>query len=329
MDNKIIFCTYFDKGYLPKGLALYYSLIRNNPKVQLWILPMDAYTRKILHKMDLKNLHLIDKKDFEDEYLLAAKRNRSKVEYMWTCTPSLPLYIIKRDKRAEEIIYVDADLYFYSSVSPARIELGNKSIYTVEHRYPPDQKYRELTSGRFNVAFQIFTRKAESIKCLKRWRRQCLDWCYWKEEDGKMGDQMYLNEWPNLYKSLVISGNLGVDAAPWNINQYKVTNENGVVYIDKDKLMCYHFHQFRILGESSFDYAYGYNLPRNVCSYIYEPYVKELRNIINSLKILDPTFKIDKPDIKFEQRIKGFVAKVIGNVYWRLRNSIWQLNQKN
>ena len=39
------------------------------------------------------------------------------------------------------------------------------------------------------------------MKCLKKWTNQCLEWCYYKLEDGKMGDQKFLDEWPKLYKS--------------------------------------------------------------------------------------------------------------------------------
>ena len=91
------FCTYFDKNYLFKGLALYRSLERHLDGFTLWILCFDELTREILQKMGLERANLIALAEFErgDEALLEAKGTRSYKEYLWTVTPSLPLYILK------------------------------------------------------------------------------------------------------------------------------------------------------------------------------------------------------------------------------------------
>lgn len=299
MKQKLIYCTYFNKAYLQKGLALHASLVRHNPTAKLWILCMDDYTKELLDKMKLKGVTTISLSSFEDQQLLKAKKNRSLVEYFWTCTPSLPLYVLNHNKQAQHVIYLDADLFFYSSLSPILKEMGKKSIYIVEHRYPEDQKYRDNISGRFNVGLIVFKRDDQGLSCLKRWRKQCNQWCYLKPENGKMGDQMYLNEWPNLYTNLSISKNLGVNAAPWNINQYQVTKKNNQTYINKDKLIFYHFHQLEILGQSQFRYAHGYKFSKNTVNHIYNSYIKELKNQHKVIISFDPSFKIipNKPSL--------------------------------
>jgi len=320
LKNETVFCTYFDKNYLLKGLAMCSSLVKYNPWASLWVLPMDLYSLKILKKMNLANVTLIDKKAFEDEKLLKAKKNRSRVEYIWTCTPSLPLYVFKENKKAEKVIYLDSDLFFFSGVEPAIKELGKGSIYTVEHRYPPSQRSRLKTSGRFNVGFQIFTRTEESEKCLKRWRKQCIEWCYWRYEDGKIGDQGYLNEWPDLYENLVISKNLGVNTAPWNVGQYKVSKKNGKIFINKDRLICYHFHQFQILSENSFSHTYGYNLSKDVVNYIYKPYEKEIKRQIKRVKQIDKNFRIASTESGRIRLLKQKITKILAPIYWETRS---------
>jgi hypothetical protein len=311
MFEGIIFCTYFNKNYLQKGLALHTSLLKHNPTAKLWILCMDTYTKRLLDKLKLTGVTTITLSQFEDSQLKKAKKNRSLVEYFWTCTPSLPLYIFKHNPRVNKAIYLDADLYFYSSIKPIIEEMGDNSIYIVEHRYPKDQKYRDNVSGRFNVGLIVFKRDKEGLDCLKRWRKQCNKWCYLKPEPGKMGDQMYLNEWPELYTNLVISKNLGVNTAPWNIMQYQVTNKQSQIHINKDQLIFYHFHQLEVLGKNRFNYAHGYKFTKNTIDYIYKPYTIELTKQYEIINKYDPSFKIDASKSSLSDKIKQLTTNYL------------------
>jgi hypothetical protein len=316
-----IYCTYFDKGFLLKGLALHASLIRHNPNVKLWILAFDIYTEKILIEMKLKGVTVVPLRDIEDKALLAAKKTRHTVEYYWTCTPSWILYILSREKSVETVTYVDGDLYFYSNPDDGVSEIGDKSILAVEHRFPKGREGMVLNSGRFNVAFNVFRNDDVSKKCLTRWRKQCLDWCYWKLEDGKLGDQMYLNEWPNLYgKDMVISKNVGVDVAPWNVSQYKVESKSGQVYINNDKLVCYHFHQFQIVSKNHFNRILGYTLSKNVVDYIYGPYEEEVGRQFDFVVKFDKDYKIVKTEKDKGVLLRERMAKHIGPIYWKIKN---------
>lgn len=325
MKKQAVFCTYFDKNYLPKGLSMHQSFITYHPWAKLYILCMDNYTKQTIDKLKLKGVKTIALKEFEDSKLLAVKKDRTLIEYYWTCTPSLPLYIFEVDKEAQTVVYLDADIYFYSSCLPVFTELGQQSIYTVEHRFPRSQESLINLSGRFNVAFQVFRRDQEALSCLKRWRRQCLKWCYFKVEDGKMGDQLYLNEWPNLYKGLVISANLGINTAPWNISQYKVSNKGHNVYINNDQLVFYHFHQFEILSENKFKYISGYKLSEKVFKLIYDPYAKQIQKQISRIKKLDPKFKIVTPRQPLKNVLRHWVSNCLCLKY--LKKAIKLINQ--
>ncbi len=90
------FCTYFDCRYLVRGLALYQSLKQHCSPFQLWVLCMDSNCYEVLSELRLPNVHLIALEEFEkgDERLLEAKKTRSLIEYYFTCSPSLPLYVL-------------------------------------------------------------------------------------------------------------------------------------------------------------------------------------------------------------------------------------------
>ena len=322
IQDEVTYCTYFDRNFLLKGLALHASLVKHDPEAKLWILAFDKYTEEILRKMKLKGVTVIPCREFEDRELLAVKGTRSRVEYIWTCTPSLPLYVFKRLPKMGYVCYLDADLFFYSSSIDAVSEIEDKSIMAVPHRFPKGLEGKVRDAGYFNVSFNVFKNDRVGIECLKRWRKQCLDWCYWKYEDGKLGDQMYLDEWPDLYKeSLVISNNVGVDTAPWNVSQYQVTRKNGNVFIDDTRLTCYHFHQFQILGSDSFSRVLGYTLSRDVIEYIYKPYERELIKQYQILREYDPKFNIGKPenDEYKTQLFRQKLAKYFGPAYWNIK----------
>src|SRR5215475_12977085 len=103
-------CTYFDRNFLVKGLTLYRSLVRHMPgKFELWVLCLDDITYELLSRLALDGLHPISMSEFEagDTALLAAKETRSRVEYFFTCTPSLPLFVLRRNPGLETVTYLD------------------------------------------------------------------------------------------------------------------------------------------------------------------------------------------------------------------------------
>lgn len=327
-NPQVAVCTYFDKNYLLKGVSMCQSFSVHNPGIKIFVLSLDEYTKKIVDKLKIKNLTTISLNEFEDPGLIKAKKNRSLVEYYWTCSPSLPRYVLKKYPQFKKVVYLDADMFFYAAINEVLDELGDGSVLTVEHRYPRGQSYRNLTTGRFNVAFQIFTNKKESLDCLERWRNQCLKWCYNRIEGSKMGDQMYLNEWPFLYKDLVVSHEIGIDVAPWNISQYKLTKKNNQVMLNNRKLICYHFHQFNLTSENSYELSSGYSIPTKAVELIYKPYIKSLKEQIVAIKHYDPDFFIKTKPQSVLLTLKSELIKSISPLYWLAQTSYFGLIHK-
>lgn len=248
------FCTLFDQNYLTRGLALYDSLNKHCQSFKLWVLCMDETTYDVLERLNLPNAILIKLSDFEDKQLLAVKPTRTAGEYCWTCTPSLPLYIFAHYKNVKQIAYLDADIYFYSSPNPIFCEFKGNSIMIIPHRYSPSQKHMEGPSGAYNVSMLVFKRDANGLKSLNWWRGRCLEWCYNRVEDGKLGDQKYLEQFPKLFKKVHILDHIGAGVAPWNISQYKILEKDNRVYLNGVPLIFYHFQGLKI-------YSPLFNLP--------------------------------------------------------------------
>ena len=81
------FCTHFDKNYIPYGLCLLDSLNECASDFTLHIICMDTHTHQYLKNCNKPNinLYLIDDLEKEINGLKAAKENRNKVEFFFTC----------------------------------------------------------------------------------------------------------------------------------------------------------------------------------------------------------------------------------------------------
>ena len=138
----------------------------------------------------------------------------------------------------------------------------------------------------------IFRTTESGMECLDWWRDRCNEWCYFRLEDGKMGDQKYLDDWPTRFKGVHVLQHKGAGVALWNIERYRIVEKQSHVYIDEDPLIFYHFHQFSLLKNGSYDYGEGrtYLLITENIKLIYNPYIKAIEESIRQVKNIDPHF---------------------------------------
>ncbi len=291
------YCTLFNFNYLSRGLSLYYSLKKVSKNFNLFIFAFDNLTYEYLKKKKLKNVFVISLKDFEDIKLKRIKKKRTQTEYFWTCTGSTVLYLFKKFK-LKSCTYLDADLFFYKDPKILINESKDSSCIISKHNY--SKKYDQTnTSGIYCVQFMYFKNNLEGRKILSDWRKQCIKWCYNRFENGKFGDQKYLDNWPQKYNKIHILNNLGGGVAPWNVQQYKVLkNLKFLKSSNKTKfdLIFYHFHSVKILNKKTI-YIGGYKITNNIKEKIYRPYLMKLINITNRLN-KDKIFK----DINFNEK---------------------------
>lgn len=282
------FCTYFDHQYLPRGLALYRSLERHSREFRLWALCLDQVAFEVLSRIRLPHFRPIALKDFEkgDHELQKAKRTRSLVEYYFTCTPSLPLYILKNNPEVDLITYLDSDVFFFASPSAIYEELAQRSIAITEHRYTPERRPIMEQYGLYNVGWLTFRRDAAGMSCLTWWRQRCLEWCYDRVERGLFADQKYLDDWPDRFPQVAVLRHKGVNTAPWNLANYNVRVKNRRVRIDEDRLIFFHFHGLKQIQDCIYDpnlALYRVKYSRPIIHDIYIPYIRALAEAVTQI----------------------------------------------
>ena len=134
-NTDCVFCTLFDSNYLDKGLTLYQSMKRNIPNFLLYVFAFDDKCYEILTKENLPNIHVVSLEEFETLELLEVKKERTRAEYCWTCSPWIIKHVI--DHYNERICtYIDADMEFFSNPQIVFDEMhrGNYSSIIVPHR---------------------------------------------------------------------------------------------------------------------------------------------------------------------------------------------------
>ncbi len=285
------FCTLFDSNYLLKGVAMIRSLARCCTDLKVYVLCIDEQTKHILERLNMPYVSCVALSDVENEELLRAKRDRGIVEYYWTLSSCFTWYVMQNHTEIDFLTYIDADLLFFSDVQPLYDEIGDASIAIIEHRFSSRLKHLEV-NGRFCVEWVSFRRDDQGLACLSRWREQCIEWCYYRLEDGKFGDQKYLDAWPSQYSGCHIIMHKGAGVAPWNYSQYTF-GQNGTsnITVCGVPLIFYHFHQFQILTHGKFDRLsafYTSECPEPAG--VYEIYESELKICLSDVRSVEPRF---------------------------------------
>lgn len=322
------FCTYFDQRYLAQGLALFRSLTERCRAFRLWALCLDEASYETLVRLGHPNLHPIRLEDFEsaNPELLAVKHTRSLVEYYFTCTPFLPEYVLDRHPEVDVITYLDADLFFFADPALIFQEIGDASVAITPHRY-----FRRLRDwnwpekyGVYNVGWITFRRDDNGRRCLRWWQARCLEWCHDRVEDGRYGDQKYLDDWPTRFPGVAVVRQKGVNVAPWNYLNYQIRRRGGRLWVDADPLVFYHFHRLNTIWLGVYDPHLPHFAPRAtraLLQLVYRPYLRVLSELQFRLSR-------DIPGSSFRTRIRYDVeGDGSGLPWWQnlVRRVVWFL----
>lgn len=299
------FVTLFNSLFLPQGLALHRSMERHVREYVLWILCVDDETHDVLEKLALPNVRLLKLSAIETEELLSVKPGRTIAEYCWTLTPFAPRFVFEADATITRVTYLDGDLWFRKHPKPIfdELDMSEKQVLITDHAYAPEYD-QSARSGQFCVQFMTFTREGgEPVR--NWWEERCIEWCYARFEDGKYGDQKYLDVWPERFGSLVhVLQDKERALAPWNAMRFPYGNA-----------VFYHFHGLRILSRKRLQIG-SYALPLGLKQNVYGPYCDDLKQAIHQLEA-----------IQFVWKSQAVVAGFPRRVYQKLKRLYrsWQL----
>lgn len=283
------FCTKFDHRYLDRGLVLYESLQRWAPGSGFKVLALSEECAAFLEKLGLPYVHVIRTDDLcrLDPRLAAAKANRNAASFVFTQTPFLILMALRDVPEGEHMVYVDADTCFFSSPADV-IEAGNEyDVSLTRHNFAPHWQPTDLF-GEFNTGWLGFRRTPAAQSCAEWWAEQCLDWCHDRPENGKFGDQKYLEGFPRLNARVRILGDIGVNCAPWNASGRRFARRNGRTWVDNQELVHFHFSLLEKINPFCVAPRLSQQLvreARGLHRYVYRPYCRQLRTVAQDFQV--------------------------------------------
>ena len=308
------FVTLFNQKYLLQGIVLIKSIISNSFSEIIYIICLDDKTYSILEKNKFKRVVLIKIEDLETNDLKEVKKNRTFAEYCWTLTPFSIKYLFYINDSITSVTYLDADIMFLRNIKLLYQNFfeSKKKVLITYHGYDPIYDASEF-SGRHCVQFLTFKKNNDHI--LDVWCNQCLDWCYNRYEDGKFGDQMYLNKWDDTYFDAVASiENINYLLAPWNANRFPYS-----------EACLFHFHGLKTYHYKNrliFDIG-KYFIPDACYKNVYIPYFKAIKDEFDLIDHKDKV-NIFNP-ISFTILFKAYVIKYVLNnfkIFFVFKNSI-------
>jgi hypothetical protein len=268
------YVTNFNLSFLPQGLALYRSMKRHLQAFQLWVVCIDRDCFNALQSLHLPNMRLIDFSSIESDAYRRLRAERTIAEYCWTINPLNPHLVFSLDAAVDRVTYLDADLWFLRAPDAIFQEFSNsgKSVLVTEHAYL-SQYDQSSSSGVFCAQWITFVRD-HSEQLRKWWEERCFDWCFNRAEDGKFGDQKYMERWLTLFPGAVHSlSTPELILAPWNAEDINL--EEGIAY---------HFHGLRILDYTQYVVKSFYLISDEYEQKIYKPYLIDLHDSIKDMK---------------------------------------------
>ncbi len=320
INDTLNFCIMTTANYITKALVMYDSLVKEcNSEINFFYFTFDESTYNYLKELNYKNITPVPLHDLEAFYpeLKGTISTRSKAEYFFTCTPHIIDYVLK-NYEVDHVTYLDADLYFYQD--PRRIlnELQNNSVLITEHRHYPEQI--DHPNGKYCVQFIPFKNDKTGNQVVTWWKEKCIEWCYYRAEDGKFADQGYLNNWPELFDDIVIMENRGGGVARWNTDAYTFyKEENRIKAFNKEinddvDIIFYHFEGLKIYS-NNFMFVGPLKTDLNIFEFIYQDYISKLsekeKELIQKIGISRKQFDYPPYDRNWLKFWLGEIRRVI------------------
>lgn len=232
--NDVIF-TICAKNYLAQALSLKKSTLKHNKNIDFYIFLSDTVDGESLPS----GIILLDDSWVKDWILMAYKYD--VVEFSTAVKP----YAIRKlfQDGYQKVSYIDPDIFVTNKLDYVFDSLENYSAILTPHRCTMMRngelldEHAIILNGIFNLGFFAVKNDSVGNSIINWWVEKLTSQCYLDLADGLAVDQKWMEFIPAYFpKDVLISSNLGMNAAIWNIQERELSIGDDGEYIISNKL---------------------------------------------------------------------------------------------
>ncbi|HET7117476.1 MAG TPA: hypothetical protein VFI29_13345, partial [Hanamia sp.] len=248
------FFTLCSNNYLAQAKTLGDSLIRFNPGYKFIIGLVDELNTEINYQSfepyTILPVAQIGIRDFENLW-----KKYTIVEFNTSVKASYFKYIFNHDTEVNTVCYLDPDISVYYSLQILEDAFKDNNILLTPHiqspialdgKEPGENNF--LNYGLYNLGFIGIHRNCTIPGgFLDWWEERILSVGFHDTLNGFFVDQLWINFVPLFYEKVKILKNPGLNAAPWNLHERKIVEENDYTFKmgDGSPLYFFHFSNFK------------------------------------------------------------------------------------
>jgi hypothetical protein len=161
------------------------------------------------------------------------------VEFCTAIKPAAFKYLLEKTS-CNKFIYLDPDVYFFSSIEPIFNNLDKYSILITPHivniqeYYTGDKVEKDFfVSGVYNLGFCGISRTRAAEKMINWWHQRLADKCFADMPSAYFTDQKWIDFLPCFFSvdELLVIRDLGLNVAPWNFFEREVYRKDGTLWV--------------------------------------------------------------------------------------------------
>jgi len=318
-NKNINFITYFTKEFLIQGTVAIESFIKFHQDSSGFIICLDKtsvdYLRrkkydekiKVYELKELPSIHRMFKK-----FLLT----RTFAESIISIKPILINEFIKQIPADDSIVYFDADMFFFDSLSRVKSVIDNSELVLSEHLFPKSMEGSQIY-GIYNGGFVIFKNSKKSIAVLQIWKKLCIEWCELSLYQNKFADQKYLEQFI-LLDGVKVIRDPGINNGQYYFREHREIRfykSKNLFFLDNFTLICFHFHGIAIHKNFISTGFNRYGLIRKPLTVLFGVYLPYMRSIKREIIYVKEASKIDLADIVIPLKKTSNLRK-----FWQILN---------
>jgi lipopolysaccharide biosynthesis glycosyltransferase len=273
--------TIVSRNYFAYARTLGASLTASNPSISFHVLVVDRKDPAFAAKNADLRITWVEDLDIPNFEHVALKYDILELN-----TNVKPTFVQRLLQSYDKVIYLDPDIFVYSSLQPIYDLLDEHGVVLTPHitrpidddRLPSEQEF--MTSGIYNLGFAAFNSSPEAAELLAWWERRCLNLAYNEQAQGLFVDQKWMDFAPSLCPTTAILREPQYNMAYWNMHERQISWSDGVPYANGRALVFFHFSGLPPEGDDRVSkYQTRYSLgQRPDLAPLFEEYRKRLTN---------------------------------------------------